>query len=116
MLNLLSKVNIIDNSGGKIGRCIHIYNDYIILVSVIKVIPGSRIKRGDIYKAMLVRSKKHLNHKPLNDSYLSWSDNAVVLIKDDFTPIGTRIKGPISKNLERGSNTLKVLALAKTLI
>jgi len=116
MIGLLTKVKIIDNSGGLIGRCIKILRPVgtkrlgkigdIIIVSVIKTSSGSIIKKGDIHKALIVRTTKNFNN-------IKWETNAVILIKGlELQPVGTRIKGPISKEI----NSLKILTLAKTLI
>ena len=113
MIGLLSKVIIIDNSGGLIGRCIKVFKPKqglaqigdVIIVSVIKTTSGSLIQKGDIHKALIVRTSKIFNN-------VKWSSNAVVLIKGfDFQPVGTRIKGPISNKI----NCLKILTLAKQL-
>jgi len=114
MIGLLSKVIIIDNSGGLIGRCIKVLKSGIkplakigdvVIISVIKTSGGSQINKGDIHKALVVRTIKS------NNNCVRWSSNAVILIKGlDLQPIGTRIKGPISKEI----NNLKIMALAKT--
>jgi large subunit ribosomal protein L14 len=113
MIGLLSKVIIIDNSGGLVGRCIKVFKPKqdkgyigdIIIVSVIKTQSGSSIQKGDIHKALIVRTSKITNN-------VKWSTNAVILIKGfDFQPVGTRIKGPISNKI----NSLKILSLAKLL-
>jgi large subunit ribosomal protein L14 len=117
MIQLLTKVNIIDNSGGYIGRCIKIIKphgrDYakigdIILVTIKDTIKlpysgpqsgmskSSKITKGSLYKALVVRTKIH------NDKRIAtFDDNAVILLKTDVTPtpLGTRIKGPISNKL-----------------
>lgn len=113
MIGLLSKVVIIDNSGGLIGRCIKVLKSGvrqplgkigdIIIVSVIKTSSGSLIQKGDIHKALIVRTAKINNN-------VKWSTNAVVLIKGlDLQPVGTRIKGPISSQI----NSLKIITLTK---
>ena len=120
MIGLLSKVNIIDNSGGLVGRCIKILKKSraklgeaganigdIIIVSVIKTYSSdTNIKKGDIHKALIVRTKK------LNNN-VRWTTNSVILIKGnnktEIQPIGTRIKGPISTQI----NNLKIMSLAK---
>jgi len=115
MIGLLSKVVIIDNSGGLIGRCIKVLKPNIkyplgkigdvIIVSVIKISSGSLIQKGDIHKALIVRTTKINNN-------VKWSTNAVILIKGlDLQPLGTRIKGPISNKI----NSLKVITLTKNL-
>ena len=111
MIGLLSKVNIIDNSGGQIGRCIKVLKPGkkplakigdVIIVSILKF-SGNSVKKGEIYKALVVRTIK--------ESKTRWSSNAVILIKDlDLQPIGTRIKGPISSYI----NNLKIMTLTKT--
>ena len=115
MIGLLSKVIIIDNSGGLVGRCIKVLKPGVkyplgkigdvIIVSVIKISSGSLMQKGDIHKALIVRTTKMNNN-------VKWSSNAVILIKGlDFQPLGTRIKGPISNKI----NSLKVITLAKNL-
>ena len=115
MITLMSKVLIIDNSGGLVGRCIKVYNKKktakigdCIMVSVIKIAPESKIKKGEKFKAIIVRSA-------IPDKYnVSWDDNAVVLVSkniktNEFSPIGSRIKGPIAASIPHN----KILALAK---
>lgn len=117
MIGLLSKVIIIDNSGGLIGRCIKVLKagvkqpigkiGDIIIVSVIKTSSGSLIQKGDIHKALIVRTAKINNN-------VRWSSNAVILIKGtklDLQPVGTRIKGPISKLI----NSYRIKTLTKNL-
>lgn len=131
MISLLSKVQIIDNSGGLIGRCIKILKPLkkhatigdLVLVSLIKTTitkdstPG-KVKKGDVMKAVVVRTKY-----PANKNDISWDSNAVVLVKpapsrkgSDLTPIGTRIKGPISSSLKYRNGCQKIISLAKVLI
>ena len=119
MIGLLSKVKIIDNSGGLEGRCLKVLKPGnnpgivgdIIVVSVIKISSGSLIQKGDVHKALIVRSKSS-SPSPSTDS-VKFSDNAVILIKGlDFTPLGTRIKGPISSRISQP----KLRSLAKFLI
>ena len=115
MIGLLSKVNIIDNSGGQIGRCIKVLKPGkkplakigdVIIISVLKISNvqgGVGIQKGDLFKALVVRTIK--------ENKTRWSSNAVILIKDlDLQPIGTRIKGPISSYI----NNLKIMTLTKT--
>ncbi len=124
MITLLSKVSIIDNSGGMIGRCIKILTPVgsktaklgdKILVSVIKTIPGNNnIKKGDKFTAMIVRTKSPYNN-------LVWSENAVVLITAEkknieYTPVGSRIKGAISEEIKTIVGCQKLIAIAGKLI
>lgn len=140
MIQLRTLVNIIDNSGGIIGRCIKILHPHnrkyakigdIILVSI-KEVGGSNSKKsgittakdiakGTMYKALVVRTKWNANSKSTSD------DNAVILLKtgglndkrnvrslSELTPLGTRIKGPISSLLNNNSGKYqKVLSLTK---
>ena len=113
MIGLLTKVKIVDNSGAVEGRCIRIYGKkykgYIgdtVLLSVTGTAKGSTIKRGEKYKAMIVRIKKGESLRPFGTR---WDENAVVLIKGDFTPIGSRIKGPIS---DQAGAMEKILSIA----
>lgn len=129
MIGLLSKVHIIDNSGGLTGRCIKILKPIrshaqvgdLILLSLIKTIktPGtnqsaSKVKKGDVVKGVIVRTKS-------SDKSVKWDENAVVLVKtnpktSDYTPIGTRIKGPISSSLKNRIGCQKIISLAKLII
>lgn len=127
MVQLLSKVLIIDNSGGRVGTCIKILNPKgkkianigdLILVSIKKNIPNSKVKRGGIYKALIVRSNKGLKSR---HTYTKWFSNSIILVKKalskkkfDFTPIGTRIKGPISMRLKKMTGCLRIHYLAKS--
>lgn len=126
MLNLLSKIKIIDNTGAKSGimikrlkpKTIKSYASIgdVISFSVRKTINQNKVKRKKVYQAMIVRTRKKgngikLNRKNGNNLEIKninqklgghsiiWDDNAAVLIKRDNTPIGTRIKGPICKSL-----------------
>lgn len=119
MIQLLTKVNIIDNSGGSIGKCIKILNPHgrnyakvgdIILVTIKETLklssnnPNSqnKVTKGSLYKALIVRTKIGNNKNTGN-----FEDNAVILlksntnskIKNEISPLGTRIKGPISIKL-----------------
>lgn len=131
MISLLSTVQIIDNSGGLIGRCIkilkplrtHAHVGDLILISLLKTIPtgsqskGStpiRLQKGDVLKAIIVRTKSP-------DFNKIWDSNAVVLVKTapktlDLTPIGSRIKGPISSTLKHRVGCQKIISLAKFII
>ena len=129
MLQLLSKVKIIDNTGGKVGTCIKILHPKgrkvanvgdIILVSVNDTIRGSKVNRGGIYKAVIVRTVGKIRTRPME---IKFNMNAVILIKQalskkkfDFMPIGTRIKGPISSILKRKPGMLRIHFLAKSVI
>lgn len=148
MISESTIVNIIDNSGAIQGRCIKILlpkshqgrriggvGDVLIL-SVTKTIPGSKIKKGDIMKALIVRTKKGsksirpIKVKPNNmvvqgkkSNYmgysLNYSDNSVVLVKTgaknkniwDLTPIGSRIRGPVCDTLKINRSCSKIISI-----
>jgi large subunit ribosomal protein L14 len=117
MISLLTKVQIIDNSGGIIARCIKILSPDnrkygklgdLILVSILKTIPSSKIRQGEIYKATIVRTKK---------SNVKFDTNAVLLVKTnpkttDLTPIGSSIKGVLPNAIKYKIGCAKLLALA----
>ena len=127
MIQLLTKLNIIDNSGGKIGTCIKILHPKgrniaktgdIILVSVNKTIANSKVKRGGVYKALIVTTKKILKYR---NKEVLFNNNSIVLIKQaiskkkfDFNPIGTRLKGPISAIIKRKPGCLRIHYLARS--
>lgn len=109
-------LNVIDNTGALVAGCIHVYNKQfaqsgdLILVSVKKAKPGKRVKKGEIYKAIVLRTKC------FDFSYTGWkrkyTDNSIVLLRrENLTPVGTRIKGFISGKV-REKGHLKLLLLS----
>ena len=81
----------------------------VIVASVKTATPGGVVKKGDVVKAVIVRSKKGLRRP--DGSYVKFDENAAVLIKDDKTPRGTRIFGPVAREL-REKDYMKILSLA----
>ena len=81
----------------------------VIVASVKKAAPNSAVKKGDVVKAVIVRSKRGLRRE--DGSYIRFDENAAVLIKDDKTPRGTRIFGPVAREL-RDNEYMKILSLA----
>ena len=81
----------------------------VIVASVKKAAPNSAVKKGDVVKAVIVRSKRGLRRE--DGSYIRFDENAAVLIKDDKTPRGTRIFGPVAREL-RDDDYMKILSLA----
>ena len=81
----------------------------VIVASVKKAAPNSAVKKGDVVKAVIVRSKRGLRRE--DGSYIRFDENAAVLIKDDKTPRGTRIFGPVAREL-RDNDYMKILSLA----
>jgi large subunit ribosomal protein L14 len=113
-----SSLVVADNSGAKSARCIKVLggSDHmttgiadIIVVSVTSAMPGGKVKKGDVAKAVVVRTKKEIQR--LDGSTIRFDDNAVVLINKDGSLIGTRVFGPVARELRNGDFT-KILSLA----
>lgn len=107
-----------DNTGAKEIMCVRVlggsYRKYanigdIIVAAVKSAAPGSTVKKGDVVKAVVVRSVKGLRRS--DGSYIRFDENAAVLIKDDKTPRGTRIFGPVAREL-RDKDFMKIVSLA----
>ena len=128
MLQQESRCEIADNSGGKIAYLIRVYGGSKrrqsftrqnagvgdrVLVSIKKALPGSDIKSGDKSKAVVVRTKKPTRRA--DGSYVSFDTNAVVLITDEGNPKGTRIFGPVAREL-RDKNYMKIVSLASEVV
>ena len=111
-------LKVADNTGAKEIMCIRClggsYRKYagigdVIIASVKSAAPGGTVKKGDVVKAVVVRTKKPIRRA--DGSYLRFDENAAVIIKDDKTPKGTRIFGPVAREL-RENDYLKILSLA----
>lgn len=122
MININTKVKIVDNSGAKIGQCIKIYGGSkvnvasvgdTILVSIKEVRTFDKIKKGDICKAIVVRINKNI--KRSNGQVVRLYENAVVLINNKGEPIGTRVFGLIPSEL-RYKKQMKILSLAANIV
>ena len=107
-----------DNSGAKELKCIRVlggstrkYGNIgdVIVCSVRKATPGGRVKKGDVVKAVIVRSVKGLRRA--DGSYIRFDENAAVILKEDKNPRGTRIFGPVAREL-RDKDYMKILSLA----
>ncbi len=116
--NLLSA----DNSGAKRLYCIKVLGGSkrryaslgdIIVVSVKEALPNSKVKKGEVHKAVVVRTKKEV-HRP-DGTYIKFDDNSAVLINQAREPIGTRIFGPVAREL-RAKNFMKIISLAPEVI
>ena len=118
MVQQETRVNVADNSGAKqlliikvLGGSIHktaTIGD-IVVCSVKSATTGGQVKKGDVVKAVIVRTKHGL--KRADGSYIKFDDNAAVIIKDDKTPRGTRIFGPVARELRDG-DFMKIVSLA----
>lgn len=111
-------LKVADNTGAREIMCIRClggsYRKYagigdVIIASVKSATPGGTVKKGDVVKAVVVRTKKPIRRA--DGSYLRFDENAAVIIKDDKTPKGTRIFGPVAREL-RENDYMKILSLA----
>jgi len=118
MIQEYSKLNVADNTGAKKVMCIRVLGGTrrryatvgeVIVVSVKSAIPGGSVKKGDISKAVVVRTKKEIGRK--DGTYIRFDENAAVLINEQSEPKGTRIFGPVAHEL-RQKNYMKILSLA----
>ena len=118
MVQQQSILKVADNTGAKEIMCIRClggsYRKYagigdIIVASVKSATPGGVVKKGDVVKAVIVRTKKSVRRA--DGSYIRFDENAAVIIRDDKTPRGTRIFGPIARELRDGEY-MKILSLA----
>lgn len=118
MIQQETKLLVADNTGAKEvlvikipGGTRHRYANIgdLVIVTVKKATPGGVVKKGDVCKAVVVRTKDGLRRA--DGSYIKFGENAVVLVKEDKTPRGTRIFGPIAREL-RDNNYTKILSLA----
>ncbi len=122
MIQQQTMLNVGDNTGAKEIMCIRVlggsYRKYanigdIIVAAVKSAAPGGVVKKGDVVKAVVVRSKKGLRRP--DGSYNRFDENAAVVIKDDKTPRGTRIFGPVAREL-REKDFMKIVSLAPEVI
>ena len=118
MIQQQTMLNIADNTGAKDIMCIRVLGGSmrryanigdIIVASVKTAAPGGQVKKGDVVKAVVVRSRKGLSRP--DGSYIRFDENAAVIIKEDKTPRGTRIFGPVAREL-REKDFMKIISLA----
>ena len=118
MVQQETRLKVADNSGAKELLCIRVlggskrrYGNIgdVIVASVKSATPGGVVKKGEVVKAVIVRSKKGLRRP--DGSYIKFDENAAVIIKEDGTPKGTRIFGPVAREL-REKEYMKILSLA----
>ncbi len=118
MIQVQSRLNVADNTGAKKIQCIKVPGGSgrryarvgdVIVVSVKNAIPGADIKKGDISKAVIVRTKKEQRRK--DGSYIRFDENAAVLIADNLEPKGTRIFGPVAREL-REKRYMRIVSMA----
>lgn len=122
MIQQETRLNVADNTGAKEALCIRVLGGTkrryarlgdIIVVTIKKAIPGGDLKKGTISKAVIVRTRKEIRRK--DGSYIRFDDNAAVLIDNQMEPIGTRVFGPVGREL-REKKFMKILSLAPEVI
>jgi len=118
MIQAETRLTVADNSGAKTVYCIKVIGGSkrryatigdIIIVSVKEAIPNAKVKKGDVLKAVVVRTKKEIRRA--DGSFIRFDDNSAVLINNNREPIGTRIFGPVAREL-RGRRFMKIISLA----
>ena len=122
MIQMESYLKVADNTGAKEIHCIRVlggskrkYGNIgdVIVASVRKAAPGGTVKKGDVVKAVIVRTKRGVRRE--NGTYVRFDENAAVIIKEDKNPRGTRIFGPVAREL-REKDFMKILSLAPEVI
>ena len=118
MIQMQSNINVADNSGARKVQCIKVLGGSrrryarigdVIVVAVREVDPQSSLKKGEVKKAVVVRTRKEMRRS--NGTYIKFDSNAAVLITDTKEPVGTRIFGPVGREL-RAKRYMKILSLA----
>lgn len=118
MIQMQTKLEVADNSGAKKVMCIKVVGSTkrryatvgdLIMISVKEAIPEGKVKKGDVLKAVVVRTKKAVRRP--DGSYIRFDDNAAVLLNNQLEPIGTRIFGPVAREL-RAKRFMKIISLA----
>jgi len=118
MIQVQTELQVADNTGARIVECIRVLGGSrrryatigdIIVVSIKDAIPKGKVKKGDVHKAVIVRTKKEL--KRVDGSSIKFDANAAVLVQPNGEPIGTRIFGPVTREL-RSKNFMKIISLA----
>ncbi len=118
MIQIQTKLNVADNSGARKLQCIKVLGDSsrryarvgdLISCSVKNAIPGGNVKKGEVVTAVIVRTRKELRRN--DGSYIRFDENAAVIINKEQEPIGTRIFGPVAREL-RERNFMRIVSLA----
>lgn len=118
MIQQTTRLDVADNSGARAVMCIKVLGGSrrryatvgdVIVVTVKDAVPNSKVKKGDVMKAVVVRTKKEINRG--DGTYIRFDSNSAVLINAQSEPIGTRIFGPVAREL-RAKNFMKIVSLA----
>ena len=122
MIQVESYLKVADNTGAKEIHCIRVLGGSkrkfgnigdVIVASVRKAAPGGTVKKGEVVKAVIVRTKRGIRRE--DGTYVRFDENAAVIIKEDKNPRGTRIFGPVAREL-REKDFMKILSLAPEVI
>ena len=122
MIQQESRLKVADNTGAKEILCIRVLGGSgrryagigdVIVATVKDALPGAGVKKGDVVKAVIVRTVKE--HRRRDGSYIKFDDNAAVLINDQNEPVGTRVFGPVAREL-RERKFMKIISLAPEVI
>ena len=122
MVQMESYLKVADNTGAKEIHCIRVLGGSkrkfgnigdVIVASVRKATPGGTVKKGEVVKAVIVRTKRGIRRE--DGTYVRFDENAAVIIKEDRNPRGTRIFGPVAREL-REKDFMKILSLAPEVI
>jgi large subunit ribosomal protein L14 len=118
MIQMQTSLVVADNSGAKSARCIKVLGGShhmvskigdVVIVSITKIIPGAKVKKGSVARGVIVRTKKEI--KRADGSEIRFDDNAIVLVDKQGEPVATRVFGPIAREL-RNKNFMKIISLA----
>jgi large subunit ribosomal protein L14 len=118
MIQMQSFLDVADNSGAKRVQCIKVIGGSrrryaglgdVIVVSIKEALPGSKVKKGETAKAVVVRTRREYRRN--DGSYIKFDDNSAVLINAQLEPVGTRIFGPVAREL-RAKRFMKIISLA----
>ncbi len=122
MIQMQSRMKVADNSGAKEVMCIKVLGGSkrryagvgdVIKVSVKEALPNSKVKKGDVYDAVIVRTKKGIRRR--DGSTIRFDSNAAVLLNANLQPVGTRIFGPVTREL-RSERFMRIISLAPEVI
>ncbi len=122
MIQMQSFLAVADNSGAKTVLCIKVLGGSkrksaslgdVIVVSIREAMPTSKVKKGEVHRAVIVRTRKEVRRK--DGSYIKFDNNSAVLINQQREPIGTRIFGPVAREL-RAKNFMKIISLAPEVV
>ncbi|UER67656.1 50S ribosomal protein L14 [Borrelia sp. BU AG58] len=122
MVQMQTYLTVADNTGGKLAQCIKVIGGSkkryarvgdVIVIAVKQAIPNSAVKKGDVHKAVVVRTSKEIRRR--NGTYVRFDDNACVILDANLNPRGKRVFGPVAREL-RDANFMKVVSLASEVV